>query len=146
MCRWRPAWVLLWYSTFFSCSAFREKQLALLQTFFPIREHFLCGKTSPICFKCPRRFILHPREHPDGKKESTRGHRNSWNAKKKKKNKKKSIHLDIWGTKHLECWKKTPQTALLTNSWNPLSSWGFTVGFISPPTPPTYIRLMCLQS
>lgn len=126
--RWCLAWVFMWCSTFFSCSVFCERRLALLQT-SQSRDVYLRNSPPPhFAVNALEGFVLHPLVSI----LTTVKIVTMWTQKllecahtqKKKKAKKKHSSGCLRAKKHLECWTKTPnnpQTALLTNSWNYLS-------------------------
>lgn len=139
MSRWQSAWVLLWCSTFLSCSVFCERHLALLQT--SQSRHVYLWKCPPFAVNaleelfCILVSIL------------TAKIVNMWTQKllecKKKKKKKKQHSSGCLRDKTFGMLIKSTDSAL-TSSWNNLFSWGLTVGFIFPP--PLTISVECVYS
>lgn len=121
--RWCSAWVLMWCSTFFSCSVFCERRLALLQT-SQSRDVYLWKPPLPprLLWMPLKVFVLHLRKHPyDSENSHYMNTETPGMHKKKTKNEEEAFIWMSEGQKHLECWTKTPNNPQLTNSWNNLS-------------------------
>lgn len=147
--RWCSAWVFMWCSTFFSCSVFCERRLALLQT-SQSRDVYLWNPPPPrllwmslkVLF-CILVSIL-----------TTAKIVTMWTQKllecteKKKKKRRRSIHLDVWGPKTFGMLNKNSKQSTDGTVDKQLKQSVFLEAWrlISDSPPPNYIGQMCLQS
>lgn len=148
--RWCSAWVFMWCSTFFSCSVFCERRLALLQTSQSRDVYLWNPPPPPFAVNALEGFVLHPRKHPYDS-ENSHYVNTETSGMHKKKNEEMKKHSsgclrakNIWNAEQKlqtihrrRCWQTAETTCL---------SWGLTVDYRIHPPLPNSIGQMCLQS